>query len=117
MHCIQTPAAPGGVSVKILSKESIRINWQEPVTDGGSPILGYHVECRKRDSSSWERINRIIIKTLEYKASGLKEGVEYEIRVMAENLAGCGKPSRMVDGIVTRDPVDPPTNIDIIDIR
>lgn len=101
----------------MLSKESIIIKWQEPVNDGGSPVFGYHVECRQRNATKWNRLNRVLIRYKEYKAIGLKENVEYEIRVFAENLAGCSKPSRVCDGIYTRDPVDPPINVEVKEVR
>lgn len=103
--------------MKVLSKESLFVKWQEPVNDGGSPVTGYHVECRQRDVPGWKRLNRIPVKSTQFKASGLREGAEYEIRVIAENLAGCGKASRLCDGIFTRDPVDAPLNVCVSDLR
>lgn len=35
---------------------------------------------------------------------------------MAENAAGCGKPSQPTDAVIARDPVDMPRDVEVTDI-
>lgn len=78
--------------------------------NGGSPITGYWLEKREVGGVYWSRVNRApvtkpAVKGLEYNVLRLAEGVEYQFRVMAENLAGIGPPSEPSDPALAADPI------------
>uniref|UniRef100_A0A3P8WBQ1 Titin n=1 Tax=Cynoglossus semilaevis TaxID=244447 RepID=A0A3P8WBQ1_CYNSE len=102
------PGPPGTPSIATWTKESMVIAWNEPVNDGGSPILGYHLERKERNSILWIKLNKSLITDQTFKTTGLELGMEYEYRVYAENIVGVGKASKVSEGFVARDPCDPP---------
>uniref|UniRef100_A0A673JG36 Titin n=1 Tax=Sinocyclocheilus rhinocerous TaxID=307959 RepID=A0A673JG36_9TELE len=102
------PGPPGTPFVSCLSKDHMVVEWNEPVSDGGSSIIGYHLERKERNSIFWTKINKTLIQETKFKTSPLEEGVEYEFRVYAENIVGIGRCSKISEGFVARDPCDPP---------
>uniref|UniRef100_A0A670I087 Titin n=1 Tax=Podarcis muralis TaxID=64176 RepID=A0A670I087_PODMU len=102
------PGPPGTPFVTTVTKDSMVVQWHEPVNDGGSKILGYHLERKERNSILWTKVNKTVIQDTHYKTSNLEEGIEYEFRVAAENIVGVGKASKASECYVARDPCDPP---------
>uniref|UniRef100_H2YLF2 Titin n=1 Tax=Ciona savignyi TaxID=51511 RepID=H2YLF2_CIOSA len=112
----KVPGAPASCTVSYACKDSMVVNWQEPVKDGGSQITGYHLEVKDRNSILWKKANRVVIRSTHFRVLGLQEGLEYEYRVSAENAAGIGKPSRPSEAAFARDPVDIPRDVEVVDI-
>uniref|UniRef100_A0A672IA26 Titin n=1 Tax=Salarias fasciatus TaxID=181472 RepID=A0A672IA26_SALFA len=104
----KVPGPPGTPNVVAFTKDSITIGWNEPVSDGGNEVIGYHVERKERSSIMWYKINKSIVKGNIFKTTGLEDGVAYEFRVSAENMAGVGKASKASEAILALDPIDPP---------
>ncbi|CAF5213438.1 unnamed protein product, partial [Rotaria magnacalcarata] len=79
------PSKPRGpLEVKGVTKSSVTLAWSPPKDSGGKEITNYVVEKRDKKSGDWVRCNDPIEGT-EITVSKLKEGHEYEFRVMAEN--------------------------------
>uniref|UniRef100_A0A3B5BAE1 Titin n=1 Tax=Stegastes partitus TaxID=144197 RepID=A0A3B5BAE1_9TELE len=84
------------------------LSWNEPSSDGGSAILGYHVDRKEKNSILWQRISKALVVGNIFKSTGLVDGIAYEHRVIAENMAGLSKPSKPSEPMYALDPVDPP---------
>ncbi|XP_026221094.1 titin-like [Anabas testudineus] len=102
------PTAPGTPFVTTVTKYSMMVKWEPPAKDGGSPITGYHLERKEKNSILWTKLNKLVIPETHFKASGLEEGIEYEFRVFAENIAGLSPSSKTSECYVARDPCEPP---------
>uniref|UniRef100_A0A3B5M7C5 Titin n=1 Tax=Xiphophorus couchianus TaxID=32473 RepID=A0A3B5M7C5_9TELE len=102
------PGPPGTPYVKYATKEMMIIEWNEPVTDGGSAVIGYHLESKERSSILWNKLNKTRITDTQFKICNLEEGIGYEFRVYAENIVGIGRCSKVSESFVARDPCDSP---------
>lgn len=102
------PTAPGTPFASTVTKYSMVVEWEPPAKDGGSPIIGYHLERKEKNSILWTKLNKLVIPDARFKTSGLEEGIEYEFRVFAENIAGLSPSSRISECYVARDRCDPP---------
>lgn len=72
------------------------IEWETPLSDGGSELLGYVVEKRLSTLSStikWSRVVTLDTYCLRYCIDNLKEKSEYVFRVLAENAIGLSAPA------------------------
>lgn len=105
----QEPGLPGTPFVSSYTKDYMVVEWHKPPSDGGSAILGYHLERKERNSILWTKINKMLIQDCRFKSTPLEEGIEYEYRVYAENIVGIGECSKVSEVYVARDPCDPPS--------
>jgi len=89
------PDAPDKPEVVDWDRDRIDIKWQAPKNNGGSPITEYIIEKKEKGSPHWVPCGRSA--GTNFSAHGLKEGQEYEFRVIAVNAAGPGQPSEPSD--------------------
>lgn len=110
------PGPPGTPRVAHSTKAFMIVTWQPPVNDGGSQVNGYHLEKKERSSILWAKVNKSLISDTQLKVTGLEEGLLYEYRVYAENIAGIGKCSKSCEPVPARDPCDPPGQPEVTNI-
>lgn len=87
------PGKPGKPELVDSDKDHIKIKWSAPISNGGSPIIGYDVERRDRATGRWVKLNKEPTRNTEYYDDRVQDGHQYEYRVSAVNAAGAGKPS------------------------
>lgn len=87
------PGKPGRPEAVSSDKDHIKIKWNAPISNGGSPIIGYDIERRDRATGRWIKLNKEPCRHQEYFDDRVQEGHQYEYRVSAVNVAGPGKPS------------------------
>uniref|UniRef100_A0A8C7ZVD9 Titin n=1 Tax=Oryzias sinensis TaxID=183150 RepID=A0A8C7ZVD9_9TELE len=107
-YSYKPPGPPGTPFVKYATKEMMIVEWNEPVIDGGSAVIGYHLESKERNSILWNKLNKTLISDTQFKICNLEENIGYEFRVYAENIVGIGRCSKVSESYVARDPCDPP---------
>uniref|UniRef100_A0A3P8TMU7 Immunoglobulin like and fibronectin type III domain containing 1, tandem duplicate 1 n=1 Tax=Amphiprion percula TaxID=161767 RepID=A0A3P8TMU7_AMPPE len=100
------PGPPAPPKVVSAFDDCINLSWAAPSNTGGSRILGYILEKRKKGSNLWTVVNAMdeLIKEKKYAVKDVVEGMEYEFRVTAINLSGPGESSNPSEFVFARDP-------------
>lgn len=87
------PGAPGLPEIVDWDENSVKLEWQPPVKDGGAPIVGYVVEMRDKYSPNFVKCAEVHGPNCKATVPKLEEGNQYQFRVRAINRAGPGEPS------------------------
>ena len=109
-----SPTKPGktrSVDASTTESGTLFITWQAPDSDGGSAITGYKVQWKSGTQSfggdpSREHTTGDSIPN--YLITGLSNGTEYTVRVIAVNAVGDGPPSDTTTGTPVGPPDAPP---------
>uniref|UniRef100_A0A3P9KQK5 Ig-like domain-containing protein n=1 Tax=Oryzias latipes TaxID=8090 RepID=A0A3P9KQK5_ORYLA len=48
------------------------VSWGKPASDGGSPVIGYHIECKDQSSILWTKMRKTLI---------VKDGSSFTLKV------------------------------------
>ncbi|ESO04849.1 hypothetical protein HELRODRAFT_131517, partial [Helobdella robusta] len=107
------PGPPSAPEVSNILPTSCTLQWTCPTDDGGSPVLGYHVErALVSDAPSgplrWISVNKEIIPDTKLNVKDLVEDNKYVFRVTAENKVGRGQPSAPSQPMVAKNPFGKP---------
>ena len=89
------PGVPGRLDVFPHDAGALDVYWEAPASDGGSDITGYKVQW-KESADSWDTPEDVSEETASgtvHTITGLTDGVEYSVRVLAINGLGDSPPS------------------------
>uniref|UniRef100_A0AAZ1WYT9 Titin n=1 Tax=Oreochromis aureus TaxID=47969 RepID=A0AAZ1WYT9_OREAU len=112
----EPPGPPTKLHVVHATKTGMLVVWGKPASDGGSPVIGYHIESKDQSSILWTKVNRGLVTENQFKMTGMEEGLLYQFRVYAENIAGIGPCTRASDPVAARDPCEAPHNLRVTNI-
>ena len=89
------PGVPGRLNVFPHDAGALDVYWEAPANDGGSAITGYKVQW-KESADSWDTpadVSEATASGTIHTITGLTDGVEYSVRVLATNGVGDSPPS------------------------
>ncbi|ODM93780.1 Twitchin [Orchesella cincta] len=87
------PGKPGTPEITDYDNVSVDLKWTAPKSDGGAPIEKYIIERKDKYKPDWEKAGEVPGNELTGKVTDLKEGGEYQFRIVAVNKAGPGPSS------------------------
>ena len=94
------PDAPEHLNVSLHDTGALDVFWEAPATDGGSAITEYRVQW-KETAGNWDTPADVTEETATgttHTITGLTDGVEYAVRIIAANDVGKGPPSDEATG-------------------
>ena len=100
-----TPASVAGPPTRVVAVRgdaSVTVTWEEPTDNGGSPVTGYKVQWRA-ESELYHSSRQATVTPppslpgadddLRHEITGLTNGTEHFVRVLAVNAVDDGEPS------------------------
>ena len=91
----EVPGVPSNIQVQLGHSGELVASWSAPASDGGSAITGYRVQW-KEAADSWDTpasVSETMVTGMSHTISGLTDGTEYTVRIIAVNGIGDGPPS------------------------
>ena len=89
------PGVPEHLNAFPHDAGALDVYWEAPTSDGGSDITGYKVQW-KESADSWDTpadVSEATASGTIHTITGLTDGVEYSVRVLATNGVGDSPPS------------------------
>lgn len=97
---LDPPSPPRDVRVNDITTNSCTVTYDAPLSDGGTPIISYDIECMRVDGGSGEWESKGVSTTLKHEINGLQPGSKILVRVKASNKVGKSAPA------MVKEPVD-----------
>jgi len=107
VNVLDVPLKPRNLQPDEVRAEHVKLSWEPPLDDGGTPITGYLVRYMDIDSGEWA--TACTSTSCNATAKGLKPGHLYQFEVSAINKEGQSEPILTTDPILAENPYRPPS--------
>lgn len=90
------PSPPQNLRPTEVTSRSVTIQWEPPLSNGGSELTGYVVEKRLATvsaSTKWTRVVTLDTHCHQYCIDNLKDKSSYSFQVLSENAVGLSAPA------------------------
>merc|ERR1711962_1531751 len=106
VNVLDVPLKPRSLVPDEVRAEHVKLSWQPPADDGGTPITSYLVRYMDIDTGEW--VTSCTTTGCNATAKGLKPGHLYQFEVSAINKEGQSEPVFTGDPILAENPYKPP---------
>ena len=99
------PAQTSAISITFSRALIMLVSW-DPPDNGGSSITGYRVQWKGPGQEYNETDRQVTVTSPRHQISGLTEGAEYTVKIVAVNAVGSG-PAAEASAVVAEPPGTP----------
>ncbi|CAA9993168.1 unnamed protein product [Nesidiocoris tenuis] len=93
LKVIAPPSPPNSIAVLNIASKSVTLQWEPPLSNGGSELTDYVIEKQDSQSNKWTKVVTLDANVLKFTVENLKEKSELYFRVFAENAVGLSLPT------------------------
>jgi alpha-tubulin suppressor-like RCC1 family protein len=87
----EPPSSPVQLSTSVIGGQELQANWAEPSDNGGSPVTGYAISIKQKESTLWSTAVEVSASDLTKSFADLIRGEVYDIRLRAVNAVGASE--------------------------
>ncbi|KAI6186493.1 hypothetical protein M3Y98_00138600 [Aphelenchoides besseyi] len=84
------PDAPESLRIVNFGVNFVKLEWEKPISDGGSPIKFYRIEMKQQNRRAFKRAGQVDGIERSFVIADLDENTTYEFRVAGINKFGTG---------------------------
>jgi len=106
-RAVGPPAQPASFECIGVDVDSITLQWEQPLKDGGSPVKTYLLEML--DNGRWSKVKEISALETSFQVRQLREGRQYSFRLSATNESGTCAPKQLERPVSPRKKLEPPS--------
>lgn len=102
-------SAPPLITASASAPLTATVLWQQPASDGGSPITGYRLQASSDGGSAWATVATPAAGVVSATVGSLTAGTSYVFRVAAVTAVGVGQNSASSNSVVISAASAPPS--------
>lgn len=104
VNVLDVPQKPRSLHPDEIRAEHVKLSWQPPEDDGGTPITKYQVRMIDLEGGDWITVEETESNCRATTVTGLRPGHLYQFEVYAINKEGFSLPIRTRDPIKAENP-------------
>jgi len=109
VNVLDVPSRPRCFRPDEVRAEHVKLSWEAPEDDGGTPVTRYLVKVMDLDYNQWINAAEVNAPTTQCCIKSLKPGHLYRFEVSAINREGESQPTQIKDPITAENPYKAPT--------
>merc|ERR1740128_606419 len=109
VNVLDVPSRPKAFHPEEVRAEHVKLSWEAPDDDGGTPVVRYLIKIMDLDYSQWINAAEVNAASTSCTLKNLKPGHLYRFEVSAINKEGESVPTQTKDPVCAENPYKPPT--------